>query len=692
MDKFIIRKKDRADEGTSGSTPKSSKPVPNCDEQVDLENLPIDPAERTRISDYPSKFQEADRLDFHVGDIESSHSKAVEKYLNLKNVHASIETIFNPLQTPQMKNDYKTRLNTSIVCVRYLLRMGLAFRGHDESDESSNRGNFIELVKVAAVLNGEIDKVVLNNAPKNLQMTAPSIQKDIVHACAKETTKAIIEELGGDLFGILVDESSDVSVKEQLVVVLRFVNKSGLVVERFLGLMHVPNTCAISLKSAIESLLLENGLSMTSVRGQDYDGASNMRGEFGGLKTLVLNENRSAYYVHCFSHQLQLTLVGTSKNHVDVIWFFDVVSDILNVVGSSCKKQDILREKRAMRVAEQINNGEIETGKGLNQELGLKRLGETRWGSHYKSLLNLIELYPYVIDVLDFIYSDASFSGHRKNARGLMVSLHSFDFAFILHLMFDILGITNELSLALQTEDQDIINAMDLVGASKQRHQLMRDDEFEDLLEKVNQFCYGHDIDVPNMNDFYMTPGRPKRNAPKITYEHHYRVEVFYATIDLQLQELNNRFNEINTELLRCVACLCPKNSFHNFDVVKLVRMAELYPYDFDSNDIRGISSELRNFIIDVRQRDEFQGKYVIYPSVNILIKLALLLPVATASVERAFSAMKYVKSELRNKMGDHFLNDCLVAYIERDICETISNETVMYHFQNMKPRRGQLP
>lgn len=56
-------------------------------------------------------------------------------------------------------------------------------------------------------------------------------------------------------------------MKEQLAVVLRFVNKKGVVVERFLGLMHVPDTCSISLKNAVESLLLENGLSMSSIRG-----------------------------------------------------------------------------------------------------------------------------------------------------------------------------------------------------------------------------------------------------------------------------------------------------------------------------------------------------------------------------------------------------------------------------------------
>jgi hypothetical protein len=47
-----------------------------------------------------------------------------------------------------------------------------------------------------------------------------------------------------------------------------------------------------------------------------------MRGELNGLKTLILNENSSAYYIHCFTHQLQLTLVVVATNHIQIAIFF----------------------------------------------------------------------------------------------------------------------------------------------------------------------------------------------------------------------------------------------------------------------------------------------------------------------------------------------------------------------------------
>ena len=146
--------------------------------------------------------------------------------------------------------------------------------------------------------------------------------------------------------------------------------------------------------------------------------------------------------------------------------------------------------------------------------------------------------------------------------------------------MKNILGITNELSIVLQEKNQDIVTAMTLVKVSKQRLQMMRDDEWESLLIEVSSFCSKHDIPIPNMDEIFVVR-RSQRKTPQITTLHHYRVDLFYTVIDMQLQELNNRFSEANTELLLCMACLNPSNLFCAFDKQKLIRLAELYPYDF---------------------------------------------------------------------------------------------------------------
>ncbi|XP_019179934.1 PREDICTED: uncharacterized protein LOC109175137 [Ipomoea nil] len=101
-------------------------------------------------------------------------------------------------------------------------------------------------------------------------------------------------------------------------------------------------------------------------------------------------------------------------------------------------------------------------------------------------------------------------------------------------------------------------------------------------------------------------PGRPRRKAEKRTHLHKYRVERFYVVLDLQLHELNNRFNEKNTELLLCVACFDPKNSFARFDKDKLVRFAQFYPNDFSDIELQLLDNQLQTYFVDVTSDPAF--------------------------------------------------------------------------------------
>ena len=100
------------------------------------------------------------------------------------------------------------------------------------------------------------------DATKNSCLLAPEFHRDIVECFANEIIQSILEELGGDVFCLLVDESRDVSCKEQMAVVLRYVDKCGIVKERFVGLVHVTETTSSHLKSSIDSFLAKFKISL----------------------------------------------------------------------------------------------------------------------------------------------------------------------------------------------------------------------------------------------------------------------------------------------------------------------------------------------------------------------------------------------------------------------------------------------
>ena len=126
-----------------------------------------------------------------------------------------------------------------------------------------------------------------------------------------------------------------------------------------------------------------------------------------------------------------------------------------------------------------------------------------------------------------------------------------------------------------------------------------------------------------------------------------------------------------------------------SFNKQKLIQLAQFYPSEFSSVELMALDCQLENYIVDVRSDSRFlelKGigdlseklvdtmKHIVYPLVYLLLKLALILPIVTASVERSFSAMNIIKNKLRNRIGDDWLNDCMVTYIEKDVLDSIDN------------------
>ena len=236
----------------------------------------------------------------------------------------------------------------------------------------------------------------------------------------------------------------------------------------------------------------------------------------------------------------------------------------------------------------------------------------------------------------------------------------------------------------------------------------IREHGWEELYDGVNKFCVEHHINIPNMGDTVTVRGRSRgRGGQQVTYHHHFKNEIFNVVHDQIIVELNNRFAERSTELLRCIACLDPRNSFEAFDVEKLVQLAKIYDSDFSHYECGVLRVQLGNFISDVRADPSFisctdlgmlavkmvqSRRHTAFSLVYRLVVLVLILPVATATVERAFSAMKIIKTELRNKMGDEWLNHRMVCYIERGVFASIKNDDIVKRFQELKTRRKKLP
>ena len=91
--------------------------------------------------------------------------------------------------------------------------------------------------------------------------------------------------------------------------------------------------------------------------------------------------------------------------------------------------------------------------------------------------------------------------------------------------------------------------------------------------------------------------------------EHYYRVDIFYITIDKQLQELYNRFSERALELRTLTSVLGPKDCYKAFDADQICTLVEkYYPLDFTTQEQINLRYPLQHFICKAQSDDKLRN------------------------------------------------------------------------------------
>lgn len=129
--------------------------------------------------------------------------------------------------------------------------------------------------------------------------------------------------------------------------------------ERFIALHHFKDTTSESLNDALYGILDKYTLSISRIRGQVYDIASNMRGEFNGFQRNILDENPYTFYDHYYAHHLQLVVVSIASSCLSIHDFFEYISLIVTTTNVSCKMRDALTEAQHQNILNKLKSGEI---------------------------------------------------------------------------------------------------------------------------------------------------------------------------------------------------------------------------------------------------------------------------------------------------------------------------------------------
>ena len=127
--------------------------------------------------------------------------------------------------------------------------------GHrDDSTQDGEQGNFKELMDYR-MASGDIKlKEHLETASKNLTYLSKTTQNQLISATSKFIRDTILKNIinGSRYYSIMVDEATDISNKEQLSIVVRYLDSCKIIRESFLGFCHLSDGCTgVAIKNEI---------------------------------------------------------------------------------------------------------------------------------------------------------------------------------------------------------------------------------------------------------------------------------------------------------------------------------------------------------------------------------------------------------------------------------------------------------
>lgn len=138
-------------------------------------------------------------------------------------------------------------------------------------------------------------------------------------------------------FSISIDSTFDVSRKEQVSFIIRYVDEENECInERLLALRESPSTRGKDLVKMFDEICLEHKLDWkTYLIGQSYDGARNMRGQYNGVQALIRNEHPSAVYIWCWAHRLNLVVIDSVSSGINAMNLFGNLEQLFDFICSS---------------------------------------------------------------------------------------------------------------------------------------------------------------------------------------------------------------------------------------------------------------------------------------------------------------------------------------------------------------------
>ncbi|XP_065914462.1 zinc finger MYM-type protein 1-like [Dysidea avara] len=414
-----------------------------------------------------------------------THREAVMKCHQLQK--APIDSTLN-LQVQKTQASRRNALLKQLDAIKFLLRQGLAFRGHDEFE-----GNLHQLLVMLSRDNGDVKTWISEK-----KYISHDIINDQISIFANTLLRSLLLRITKNApswYSIIGDEATDVAKREQFNLSIRWVNNDYDIAEDPIGLYCLLNTTADTLYKVIKDILIRCSLPLSLCRGQAYDGAANMQGKRTGVATRMLKKNPTALPVHCLAHSLNLCLQDAGRQVQLLRDALDVVKEISQLIKFSPKRSHMFSEK-----LQQCDS----SSSGVNSKL----LCLTRWTARHGAFEAVLKDYSILMETMEE-NSETSHDEYGVKAKGILTLMEKFSTFFGIELGYLIFGPAEALSNTLQCKDTSFQEAMAAVTLAKSFYKRIRkEEECNRFYDRIVRKSVTAKIDSPCLPRYRRAPKR----------------------------------------------------------------------------------------------------------------------------------------------------------------------------------------
>ncbi|XP_068680734.1 52 kDa repressor of the inhibitor of the protein kinase-like [Montipora foliosa] len=549
-------------------------------------------------------------------------------------------------------------LTSIIKCIELCGRQGIGLRGHrdDAESESLNQGNFKALLNLRVDAGDNELRDHLKSCDRNATYISKTSQNELLQCIKTYIQEVIFKEVkdGGGFFGIGADEVTDTANWEQLGLVGRYLH-DGEPIERLVEYIECESCTGEAICNAIVHALTNLQLDLKMCRAQLMMGLRQRE-----LEQCIVSagEGRGVNQGECESDSE--STVGTDDD-------------------SDSDGDDYEDGEEESIEAEDVELFEPESPKLKAAKKKIKPLCETRWVKRHSAFQDFEALYEPLMLCLETIALGNSRkkwdAKSKTEAQGLFHQIKNPVFIAAFYTARHLFGFTVGLSRSLQGSTLKVIEAY--------RHINVVKDQLADI-RKNAKTVFAHSVYEKSQKmakkallkiAIPRTCGRQtlRNNTNAKTAVAYFRRTIFLPFLDNLQQQMNTRFNALSEAAL--LGLLLIPSNLQKLDKCSQEKLIQHYSPDLPSPSSTSQELELwKRFWTNSAEKPATLQETLkactssVYPNTHTILRLLLIAPVTSATVERSNSSLRFVKNVYRSTMREESLNALLLLFIHKDI------------------------